>query len=60
MDIDERAPDGDIWYRTNSFGGKPPEKAYTLRRIADGDGKYKPAFQEMFAKVGEYCLVISS
>jgi hypothetical protein len=60
MDIDENEPNGDIWYRTNSFNGNPPEKGYVLRRIADGKGNYLPAFENMLAKVDKDCLIISS
>ncbi len=59
IDIDENNPNGDIWYRTNSFFGSPPGNGYTLRRIADKNGNYKPAFENMLSKVDNDCLIIA-
>ena len=60
IDRDPNSPNGDIWYRTNSFFGRPPDSGYTLRRIVDKDGNYTPAFQDMLSKVDSDCLIIAS
>ncbi|MEG4343630.1 hypothetical protein QUB70_10115 [Microcoleus sp. A003_D6] len=59
IDRDPSTPNGDIWNRTNSFFGRPPDSGYTLRRVADKDGNHTSAFQEMLSKVDSDCLIIA-
>ena len=60
IDRDPNTPSGDIWHRRNSFFGRLPDSAYTLRRVVDKDGNHTSAFQEMLSKVDSDCLIIAS
>ncbi|MBD2196439.1 MULTISPECIES: hypothetical protein [Calothrix] len=56
---DENSPNGDIWYRKNTFFGRFSGMGnYTLRKVVDAEGKYTPAFSDMLSKVNNECLVI--
>ena len=59
IDRDPNTPNGDIWYRTNSFFGRLADTGYTLRRIVDKDGNYTSAFPDMLSKVDSDCLIIA-
>ena len=59
IDRDPSAPNGDIWYRRNSFFGRLADSGYTLRRIVDKDGNYTSAFPDMLSKVDSDCLIIA-
>jgi hypothetical protein len=59
IDRDPNTPNGDIWYRRNSFFGRLADSGYTLRRIVDKDGKYTSAFPDMLSKVDSDCLIIA-
>jgi hypothetical protein len=59
IDRDPNTPNGDIWYRRNSFFGRLADSGYTLRRIVDKDGNYTSAFPDMLSKVDSDCLIIA-
>ncbi|NJK70398.1 MAG: hypothetical protein HC941_31300 [Microcoleus sp. SU_5_3] len=59
IDLEQNTPNGDIWYRKNSFFGGPAESAYILRRVVDKNGNQIPAFQDMLSKIDEDCLIIT-
>ncbi len=59
IDRDPSTPNGDIWYRRNSFFGRLADSGYTLRRIVDKDGNYTSAFPDMLSKVDSDCLIIA-
>ena len=56
---DESSTNGDTWIRRNSWFRGTPSGGYTLRRIADKDGKHTPVFTDMQSKVDDECLVIA-
>jgi hypothetical protein len=51
IDRDPNTPNGDIWYRKNSFFGKLADSGYTLCRIVGKDGNYTSAFPDMLSKI---------
>ncbi len=59
IDQAPNTPNGDIWYRRNSFFGRPPDSGYTLRRVVDKNGNHTSAFEEMLSKVDSDCLIIA-
>jgi len=59
IDRDPSTPNGDIWYRRNSFLGRLADSGYTFRRIVDKDGNYTSAFPDMLSKVDSDCLIIA-
>ena len=60
IDRDPSTPNGDIWYRRNSFLGRLADSGYTFRRIVDKDGNYTSAlFADMLSKVDSDCLIIA-
>lgn len=59
IDRDPNTPNGDIWYRKNSFFGGPADSGYVLRRVVDKNGDRTPAFQDMLSKVDDDCLIIA-
>jgi len=59
IDRDPNTPNGDIWYRRNSFFGRLADSGYTFRRIVDKDGNYTSAFPDMLSKVDSECLIIA-
>jgi len=59
MDRDPSDPNGDIWYRRNSFFGRLADSGYTFGRIVDKDSNYTSAFPDMWSKVDSDCLIIA-
>ncbi len=59
IDLDPNTPNGDIWYRRNSFFGGPADSGYILRRVVDKNGNQIPAFENMLSKIDDDCLIIS-
>ena len=60
MNQSEDSVDGMTWYRKNNgFFGLIPLGGYVLRKIVDKNGKKTPAFNDMFAKVQETCIVVT-
>ena len=58
FDRDPNTPNGDIWYRKNSFFGGSADSGYILRRVVDKNRNPTPAFQPMLSKIGEDCLIV--
>jgi hypothetical protein len=59
FDIEQNTPNGDVWYRKNSFFRGPADSGYILRRVVDKNGNQTPAFENMLSKVDNDCLIIA-
>ncbi|MCU0542236.1 MAG: hypothetical protein MUE44_08585 [Oscillatoriaceae cyanobacterium Prado104] len=59
FDRDPNTPNGDIWYRKNSFFGGPADSGYVLRRVVDKNRQPTPAFKPMLVKIGADCLIVT-
>ncbi|MGL5060735.1 MAG: hypothetical protein ACRC62_12220 [Microcoleus sp.] len=57
---DPNTPNGDIWYRKNSFFGGPADSGYVLRRVVDKNRNQTAAFPAMLSKIGNECLIVTN
>lgn len=58
FDRDPNTPNGDIWYRKNSFFGGPADSGYILRRVVDKNRNPTPAFGDMLSKIDDDCSIV--